>query len=151
MFNLEPEQYLELTYPANTHVREFENARRQLRKLTIRRIRDLTRDPLTINEFLRRPYTMRSRWLIRAFDHDLKSWRQFYLGSSTEFAAPGQLRIAFYRPDGTSMEKLLGREFNPTVRDRKLMMRLLRRWANKDHGDLQLRISCDDLRLFKGS
>lgn len=144
---IDPGEYLEISYPVDTHVRRFDVVPRRRRHITIHRVRDLVSDPLTVEEFLRRPFVRRSRWLAFAKDNELEQWRQFYLGSTEEFASPGNLRLALYEPGGSRPKEILGREFRPTVFDRKLMMRLLRRWNHQDHGDLQLRICCDDLRL----
>ncbi|QDT07960.1 hypothetical protein K227x_63900 [Rubripirellula lacrimiformis] len=146
---VEPGTYLEFSYPINRHVRLFEVVPRRLRKIEVKRVRDLVREPLTINEFARRPYVMRSRWLIAGIDLDVGQWRQFYLGSSDEFRAPGNLRIALYRPGDTCPTEILGREFLPTVFDRRVMLRLIRRWNDRDLGQMDLRIVCDNFRIVK--
>lgn len=138
---------MDIHYPVHTHVRLFEASPRKLRHIQVCRVQDLVRQPLTIDEFLHRPFLMRSRWLAKAWDAELKAWRQFYLGSSQEYAAPGQLRLALYELGGTWPVELLGREFNPNVYDRKLMMRLFRRWSEKNHRSLELRVLCDDMRI----
>ena len=144
---IDPGTFLEFSYPTRTHVREFPAAPRRRRKLAVHRVRDLVREPLTVDEFLRRPFTMRSRWLVIGQDADLGQWRQFYLGSAEEFRSPGGLRVALYEPRGTRPREILTREFAPTVADRKAMVRTLMQWSEKDYGKYQLRICCDDLRL----
>ena len=146
---IEPGTHLRIHYPTQTHVRHFFDAPRELRSITVRNVRDLVRQPLTPDEFLQRPFVMRSRWLVKGYDNILHQWRQFYLGSSEEFAAPGSLRLALYEPSSTKPAELLGREFNPTVFDRKLMIRLIRRWHSRVEGELQLRVCCDDLRIIR--
>ncbi|MGB7326176.1 MAG: hypothetical protein WBD31_14985 [Rubripirellula sp.] len=146
---VEPGSYLEFSYPTNRHVRNFEAVPRRLRKIEVKRVRDLVHDPLTINEFARRPYVMRSRWLVTGIDLDVGEWRQFYLGSSDEYRAPGNLRIALYRPGDTMPHEILGREFLPTVLDRRVMLRLIRRWHDRDLGQMHLRICCDNFRIVK--
>lgn len=148
MLDLQPDDFLELTYPTTTHVRTVHGAARERRCVTIRRIRDLVVEPLSITEFARRPFVTRSRWLVAGYDHDRNAWRQFYLGTATEFAAPGQLRVALYEPGDPKPQRLLTRGFAPTVKDRKTMLRLLARWSNQDFGELELRVTCPDMSLI---
>lgn len=136
---------LQLRYPVRTHVRFWTESPTQQRDLTIVSVRDLVREPLTAAEFLRRPFVARSRYLIRAregFD-----WRQFYLGSSVEFRSPSTMRLAIFDPDEPKKLKRICREFQPTVEDRAIMVRLIKLWESEDHGDFELKIVCDDLRL----
>ena len=144
-----PGSKIEIHYPTSTHVRWLGQVPRTRREIEVVRVRDLLSEPLTLDEFLRRPFVHRSRWLALAKDYGLREWRQFYVGSSQEFQAPGTMRLAIYQPGEGKPSQLLGREFLPTVHDRKLMIRLIRRWKSQDHGELQLRVCCDDLRLIR--
>jgi len=139
--------YLEISYPVSTHVRHLPEVPRRVRKITVRHARDLVRYPLTVNEFLRRPFVARSRWLISAWDNDIRQFRQFYLGSTDEFFAPGRLRLALYEPDGFVPKQIICREFQPTVVDRRNLIRLVRDWNQADHEGLVLRILADDFRV----
>lgn len=134
-------------YPVSTHVRVFEQVPRKSRQIVVRAVRDLVCEPLTPEEFLRRPYTRRSRWLIRGFEPDQNRFRQFYLGSSLEFAAPCQLRVALYEPGECKPKEILYSAIEPNVRHRKALLRLLQRQLSSTSGPLLLRIYSDDLRL----
>ena len=142
---------LEIQYPSSTHVRfmDFPPAYR-LRQLQVVSLRDLVADPLTPDEFLRRPFVRRSRWLVSAFEAGTMRFRRFYLGSSLEYAAPSQLRLALYDPDGERPDAILSRPFEPTVADRKLLTRAIQAWRARDFGGRVLRVFTDDLRIYKG-
>ncbi len=134
---------IQIHYPRITHVR-FE-PRYLPRTIRIERIRDLVSEPLTPQEFLRRPYVRRSRYLV--LGQEGSRYRQFYLGCSEEFLAPSQLRLALYEPEGEKPVELIGSPFESHVADRKALLRMLEQWQNKSFGDLVLRIYADDLRL----
>ncbi|MGV3485373.1 MAG: hypothetical protein ACO1RT_13220 [Planctomycetaceae bacterium] len=134
-------------YPLSTHVRHIEKAIARPRQIVVRSIRDLVAEPLTPEEFLRRPFIRRSRWLIKGYEPEHKRFRQFYTGSSIEFAAPSQLRVALYEPGATKPKQVLFRAIEPTVRDRKLLSRALLRWTKRQDEQLQMRIYADDFRL----
>lgn len=142
---IDPGDQLEIRYPVRTHVKHWTESPVQSRYLTIAKIRDLAREPLTAQEFLRRPFVVRSRYLCLA--REGLDWRQFYLGSSLEYRSPSTMRLAIFDPDVPRKLKKICREFQPTVKDRELMIRLINHWNSEDHGDLDLRIVCDDLRL----
>jgi hypothetical protein len=142
----EPGQVIELNYPDVTLVEAI--ARFQRRRIRVHRIRDLVREPLTPQEYLRRTKLRRSRWLIYGYDLDRCAWRKFYLGSSAEYPSPETLRLAIYEPFGVKPVDVITREFGPTARERIILARVICRWLNKDLGDLQLRIVADDLRLI---
>jgi hypothetical protein len=145
MFNLD--QQISILYPSTTHVEAILKAKRIPRNVVVKEVRDLVRDPLTTQEFLRRPFVNRSRWLIRGFEPSFSRFRQFYLGSSVEFRSPGTLRLSVYDPD-TDTRRIIGREFQPTLSDRLQMIRLVKEWENTDHGDFVLNIVPYDLRLI---
>lgn len=142
-----PGQLLEFDYPTSTHVRHIETCLHRRRVVRVRRIRDLLANPLTPEEFLRRPFVARSRWLIYGIDRDRRADRKFYAGSSLQFRSPGTLRIALYDPDGTRPVDYLARAFAPTNDDRRVMVRWLIRWRNEDFNGRLLRILCDDCRV----
>ncbi|MEO1529546.1 MAG: hypothetical protein AAFX06_29330 [Planctomycetota bacterium] len=144
---MEPGTQITLTYPIQTHVAKIRHSPRQLRKLRIEKIRDLLAEPLTADEFMRRPFTNRSRWLALARDQQSGKWRQFYLGSADEFRSPATLQLLVVDPAGEGVVCTIGRLFEPNVRDRQLIVRLIERWNNQDHGDYELRIACADVRL----
>jgi hypothetical protein len=141
---IEPGTCISLTYPDTNLVESL--AKLEQRRVHVHEIRDLVADPLTPEEYLRRPYTRRSRWLIRGYDETRKQWRQFYLGSSAEYQSPGVLRVALYEPGGNRPAYGISRDFGPSKRDRRLLARAIAEWTKRDIQDLQLRIYADDLR-----
>jgi hypothetical protein len=139
---------IEFSYPTSTDVKSIESATRRLRRVQVKKIRDLVRDPLTTEEFIQRPFVSRSRWLIRGLDLDLQVWRQFYLGSTLEFAAPGSLRLAWYETGGTKPLEFVGGDFEPSVIERRRLMRVLQKLNEKQHiQGKELRVVATDLRF----
>lgn len=137
-----PDTQIELTYPESTQVESQTTFRR--RRVQIREVRDLISQPLTPEEFLRRPLTHRSRYLLTAFDLDTEQWRQFYLGSSKEHAANGRLKIALYKPGEAKPTKIISRAFEPTRRDRIQLARTIKALREKAHDGLELRVIPDE-------
>ena len=137
---------LTISYPITTHLRYTQSPQFKPRTVRVVRVRDLLTNPLTVEEFRRRPYVRRTRYLVMA--QEGRSYKQFYLGSTAEAWAPSQLRLDLYNPNETRPRELLTRPFSDDVREMKLLLRLLERWANKDFGPcLSLRIFADNLRL----
>ncbi len=114
-------------------------------------MRDLVENLLTPAEFLRRPMTKRSRWLITGFDEEIGCNRQFYLGSSAEYRSPGLLRVALYEPGGRRPAYAISRPFGETRAERTLMATAVASWSQRDLEDLELRIYDDDLKLLHSS
>jgi hypothetical protein len=137
---------LTLHYPTVTHVRYSDVTKYLQRQFRVLQIRDLVREPLTPMDFLRRPYVRRSRYLL--LGQEQRYCRQFYLGCSAEYQSPTQLRVALYEPSGAQPVELLARPIEADVRDRKLLIRLLEKWRDRDFGGLVLRVYADDLRLL---
>ncbi len=121
------------------------------REVYIRGFRDLLTDPLTIDEFLRRPLLRRSRWIIKTADPNLpRKYRQFYIGSCQELWRDTPLRIGWYDPKQPETRPLAIAPFNfPNTTSQRLeLAKSLVRW--RDHQDpdgLVLRVFCDDLRI----
>ncbi|EMI22171.1 hypothetical protein RMSM_00904 [Rhodopirellula maiorica SM1] len=145
----EPSQRIELEYPTHTHVRLIERSQYKRRHLVVHRMRDLVTDPLTPAEFLRRPYVARSRWLMTAWDERIDEFRQFYLGSTAQFRAPGCLRIVIEDHNADPPRRLIGRQYEPNVFDRRLMVRMMQKWL-REQPDLyeKIRVMADDMRLL---
>lgn len=138
---------VDLHYPTLTDVHaELTEWRR--RELIIYRIRDLVQHPLTVEEYLHRPFVRRSRYLV--IGKEFGRWRQFYLGSSREFFTSGQLRLGLYRQNDRLPTYLISRPFDNTPEDRRMLYNAVERWAKHDFGQLQLRVFCDDLRVLAG-
>ncbi len=138
---------VEICYPESTHVRFWRPDRWRRREIVIHSVRDLVAEPLSVAEFMRRAYVLRSRWLVRAYEPAIRQWRQFYWGSTREFAAPGLLRVGLYEPGATRASWLYGRSFEPTIEDRKQLVKSLAQWQKLDFGQASLRIFADDCRL----
>jgi len=136
--------YLSLTYPRTTHVSFYGSAEFVRREFRLLKIRDLVREPLTIEDFLRRPYNRRSRYLLLGVERT--NYRQFYLGCSDEFYCESQLRLGVYGSEPRPLE-IIGRGFYDDPRERKLMIRLLERWYGKNFNGRELRVFADDFRL----
>ncbi len=65
----DPGRKLDLIYPESTIIGVRPDYR--IRQVLIDRVRDLVCDPLTPAEYLRRPYLLRSRWLVSGTDANL--------------------------------------------------------------------------------
>lgn len=144
---IEPGSKIELSYPDSTLVDSLANLVK--RRIHVYRVRDLLAEPLTPEEFLRRPYIRRSRWLISGYDLDRQRYRQFYLGNSAEHRAPGLLKLALYEPGAKRPKWPFPRPFGPTRRERQLLVDSLRECIKRGPTTLQLRIYSDDLRLHR--
>lgn len=145
---VEPGEEVALTYPISTHCRFWRPWEVCERELVIHRVRDLVSEPLSVEEYLRRPYLLRSRWLVRAYEPRHRRWRQFYLGSSVEFRAPSVLRVGLYEPEAKKPSQVLGRGFEATCEDRNLLTRALKLWNRHDFGEAKLRVFATDTRLI---
>lgn len=138
---------IDLSYPTQTSISHIHAPRFARRRIHVLSARDLVVEPLTIDEFRRRPFLNRSRWLLRAWDSDLKAWRQFYLGSSAEYRSPGTLQLAIYETTVQKIECLISRQFEPTIEDRRELMRVICD-VERDGVDLDvLRVIAPDMRV----
>lgn len=135
-------------YPLSTHVRFWRPDQYQRRELVIDSVRDLYADPLTVDEFRRRPFILRSRWLVKAYEPRLRQWRQFYWGSTREFAAPGILRVGLYLDEQPEPSWVMRVCFRPAAGDRKQLLAVLAQWERRDLGELRLRVFADDLPAY---
>ena len=138
---------VELHYPTCTSIlRGWPWPRRwRRREILVKQIRDLVRQPLTLTEFLHRPFVYRSRYLIlgNEFGRD----KQFYLGTAREYFTRGQLRLGLYEIGDSAPSRLVSRPFENTPCDRKLLYRAVKHLMHFDFGQLHLRIFADDMRI----
>ncbi len=141
-------QRVEFSYPVCNTILKISDYQR--RRVEVRSVRDLVREPLTPAEFLRRPFLHRSRWMITGVETDTGRWRRFYLGASQEFFSPGVLRIGLYAPGEIKPRCLLGPEFQPTLSHRRQLMRILAMLLEQEMDDLYVRVLAADLRLMAG-
>lgn len=138
---------LTIHYPTTSHVSHFSRADRQPRMIRIVSVRDLRQMPLTAEEYLRRPYVRRSRWLIRAIEEDGR-WRQFYLGNSAEFSAPSELRLGLFADGQSTPLDVLGRRFADHPAEMRALSQLILRWQDARLGSgVTLRVWADDLGI----
>ena len=140
---IQPGHTIELTYPDQNLIDALPRFRE--RRLQVHSIRDLVAQPLTPQEYLRRPMVARSRWLLLCWDIDRRCWRKFYLGSAKEHARPGVLRVGLYRVGDQTPYDLLGPAFGPTRSDRRVLARVVTEWSQSHFGRLQLRVLADDM------
>jgi hypothetical protein len=133
-----------INYPVSTHVRFFRPDQMRRREVVIHAARDLVTDPLTIAEFMRRPFLLRSRYLVKAYEPEIRQWRQFYWGSTREYAAPGILRVGLYEPGAEKASWVYDRAFLPTPEDRRELIKSLRQWEKIDFGSASVRVFADD-------
>lgn len=142
----EPGERVVLKYPKVNHVAfapEYVE-----RSVCIYRIRDLVSEPLSIEEYCRRPYVRRSRWMLSGVDQANGEWRQFYAGSILGRESPGLLRVGLFIPGEKAPWRILTDPIGPTPQERTALARWLRRWSmEKKLGDFKLGVFCDDLRL----
>jgi hypothetical protein len=138
---------IEFSYPVSTHVRFFRPDQYRDRQIVVHDVRDLVTDPLTLEEFSRRPWLMRSRYLVRAYEPDRGKWRQFYVGSSRQWQSPGMLRVGLYEHGATRPDRIFGRAFAPTIEDRRVMIAAIREWSKHHFVCGSLRVFVDDLGL----
>jgi|688.fasta_scaffold268685_2 hypothetical protein len=139
----DPGTEVKISYPESSHVRLWRLDKTRRREIVIQSVRDLVTDPLSVQEFMRRPFLLRSRWLVKAFEPAINPWRQFYLGSTREFATQGMLRVGLYKPEANHPPWLYGRPFHPIPEDRRDLMNSLTRWARHDFA-AALRVFADD-------
>lgn len=115
----------------------------RLRNLTeVKRI-DLVENPLPISDFLRRPLVRRGRWLIRAWDCDSQSYRQFYECAFRNTFRELPLRIGERLMSGKISQ--VGREYGPTIRERRKMAIVLHRLKKINN----LFVYADDLIVMR--
>ena len=141
---LDPQKIITLSYPTSTLVQAKPAYRK--RNLRILSVRDLVSNPITIDEFLRRPLTRRGRYLITAIELDNGLVRQFYPSSSLEFANDCDLRIGLYYPQSKRPDRILSRGYRNTVTDRIALAKAtqsIRSHYNPNH----IRIFADDLTI----
>lgn len=137
---------LEIDYPVSNRIgAKTEFTRRSIR---IDRVRDLLEDPLSVEEYLRRPFVRRSRWLVAGLDRRLGFRRCFYLGSSRQLWTESGLRVGLYEPGMSRPFWIIGPLFRPTMEDQQALCKSLQVWKECDMGELQMRIYCDDLKVY---
>jgi hypothetical protein len=150
MHDLQPGSQLTIHYPRIRHILYCDRSPMVARSIIVREVVDLVEKPLTPEEFLRRPYLRRGRWLVKAIESigQKQRFRQFYLANSAEFRRHGGMRLALYEPGKRLPVEIISEEFLPTVVERKMLIRLVKKLKDADFGGLQLRIVADDFRIL---
>jgi hypothetical protein len=136
-------EQLLIDYPTSTLLETNWTFRR--RRLQVVSVRDLLIDPLTTEEYLRRPLIHRGRYLVKANDLETQQVKQFYLASSQQFYRPAGLRLALYWPDqsGQPPAEILSKRIAGTRRDRIALAKALQQLRREDFGGFDLRITID--------
>lgn len=135
-------EQLLIDYPTSTLLETAWTFRR--RRLQVVGVRDLLTDPLTPDEFLRRPLIHRGRYLVKATDLDTQKVKQFYLASSQEFYRPTGLRLALYWPGVIGPpERIISHRVAALRRDRIVLAKSVTQLRQTDWQGFDLRITVD--------
>jgi hypothetical protein len=132
-------------YPRTTHLATA-SPRWEPRTFQVLGIRDLVREPLTIQEYLRRPMTRRSRYLIRVLDVQKQRYRSVYHRSMSDWYRETPLRIGIY--EGLKLVDMTSHNWGPTLADRQSLIRFLQKFDGFDMGEFQIGIFSDDAELL---
>ena len=132
-------------YPFTTHVSQM-NLTWEPRRFRVLGVRDLVTDPLTVQEYLARPMTRRSRYLIRVRDLDRGVCRSVYQRSMADWFRETPLRVGVFH--GAKLMELLATNWGPTVADRQGLISFLRKHAGHDMGEFRIGILSDDSEVI---
>ena len=134
-------EIIHTAYPFTTHVSQS-RPNWEPRRFQVLRIRDLATDPLDAEEFLRRPMTRRSRYLVRVRDLDRGVCRSVYHRSMEEWYRETPLRVGIFQ--GADLVELLRTNWGPTIGDRRSLVKFLRERISLDLGEHRLCVFSDD-------
>ena len=143
MCDLRPGDETVIHYPTSTVVES--NGIWRPRRIRVLAVRDLVAEPLSVDEYLRRPLVQRSRYLVRAWDYGRRNVRNFYLGTCREYACDTDLWLARLSEDGATPE-LLTRGFRATRKERIQLARTVNRFV-RDLPPQSLGVIAPDLRV----
>lgn len=132
-------------YPRTTHL-ATPAPHWEPRTFQVLGIRDLVQEPLTIEEYLRRPMTRRSRYLIRVRDLERGACRSVYHRSMSDWYRETPLRIGVY--EGSKLVDMTSHNWGPTLADRRSLIRFLQKFDGFDMGEFQIGIFSDDCELL---
>lgn len=132
-------------YPFTTHV-STPRLIWEPRRFKVLGVRDLVTDPLSVEEFLRRPMTRRSRYLIRVRDLDRGVCRSVYQRSMADWFRETPLRVGLFH-DGKLIE-IVSTNWGPTIRDRLGLIEFLHSFDDQDLGVCRLGVFSDDLEVI---
>lgn len=143
MLDLPP--VIHTAYPFTTHV-SASHLTWEPRRFWVLGVRDLVTDPLTVQEYLARPMTRRSRYLIRVRDLDRGVCRSVYQRSMADWFRETPLRVGVFH--GARLMELLSTNWGPTVADRQGLIRFLQKHAGHDMGEFRIGILSDDSEVI---
>jgi hypothetical protein len=132
-------------YPYSTHV-SIKTPVWEPRKFKVLAIRDLVLHPLSVSEFLSRPMTRRSRYLVRVRDLDRGVCRSVYHRSMADWHREAPLRVGVYH--GDDLQELMATNWGPSIGDRKGLIAFLNKHGNRDMGEFRLAILSDDAEVI---
>lgn len=105
-------------------------------------VRDLAVEALTVEQFLARPMSRRSRYQLRVVDMATGRNRLIYHRLLHSSFRECPLRVALF--DGAKIVELLSTNWGATVADRLGLVNFLNRFESQDLGELRLGIFSDD-------
>ncbi len=132
-------------YPFTTHVAS-PNLAWEPRRFRVLGVRDLVTDPLSVAEFLRRPMTRRSRYLIRVRDLDKGVCRSVYQRSMADWFRETPLRVGVFHEK--KLIEIISTNWGPNVRDRLGLIEFLHSFDGYDMGEFRLGVFSDDLEVI---
>ncbi len=141
-------QNVEINYPVCTHV-DAQKLEFRPRVLRAYKIRDLVTDPLTIREYLARPFIRRGRYLALCKDLRSGELRQFYVASTQEHWRQTPLRFCLFDPAAKKPIEIMPSCYGTSTRDRLILSKTLLNFLDAEfEGDLRIGIYCDDLQVI---
>jgi hypothetical protein len=138
-------EVIHTAYPSTTHL-ATPRPRWEPRRFRVLDIRDLAKQPLTIQEFLRRPMTRRSRYLVRVLDLDRGVCRSVYHRSMAEWYRETPLRVGVFH--NSKLLELISTNWGPTLADRRGLIKFLRQFEGHDMGEFRVGVFSDDLEVI---
>lgn len=146
---LQLQRNVEINYPICTHI---DAPQLQFRPRSIRpyRIRDLVKNPLTIREYLARPYTRRGRYLALSKDLTTGTLKQFYLSSTEEHWRDTPLRLCLFNDTTGKIDCLMPHLYGSTKRDRLVLSKVVIEFLDTEfEPGFRLGIFADDLQVIQ--
>lgn len=102
------------------------------RHFRVAKVRDLYTHPLSVQEFLRRPFQRRCRYLLEVWDIANRRRRHVYPSSMMEYWHDCPLKIGIYPVIGEPPAAILTRQFGASPEERILMCQVLRDHIDND-------------------
>lgn len=147
---LKPGSVVSFHYPKTTLITATPEFKK--RAIIVTRVRDLFLEPLTIDEYRRRPFVRRGRFLIIGREvRPGNPHKQMYWECTREHWQPVLLHVGLYNPRRALSKpvKILETGFNWTPTSRLQLGRVLMKLQDHDFRGLELRVFCDGLRVVR--